>query len=152
MEGPKVDPAALLIAVIAVGVQALNEEGAWEPVNSGISLLVLVLVSCYLWPEPGTRGRYIVGFSVGVAFILGIGLAWPAQGLLGISPDAATYVGFAAAVVLVGLGMWQRSWITLQLSRLAASLGLRRPVVPAVSGEAKLAETDTTHGTAAPGE
>ncbi|MGY4772339.1 hypothetical protein ACXC9Q_35990 [Kribbella sp. CWNU-51] len=91
----------------------MTEEGAWEPVNTVISAVVLGVAVCFLWPARDTSFRYLLGFGIGIAFIAGVGLAWPIQAWREISSDQATYwaVGVAegvAALVVLTVGVVRR--------------------------------------------
>ena len=103
MEQARVDPGALLIAVLAVGVGPLTEDGPWSAINTGICLIVLVVVHSYLWPEKQAQqtlgARHLRALSLAAGFIIAVGLAWPIQ--LGImqrlvsdrdAPDATDWV------------------------------------------------------------
>ncbi|MGW1347382.1 hypothetical protein ACWCOV_40460 [Kribbella sp. NPDC002412] len=119
MDKTRVDPGALLIAVLAVGVGPLTEAGAWEAVNTGISAIVLVVVWCYLFPYDGMQPRHLLAFCLVLAFIAAIGLAWPIQWLLD-QAGAADPVRWASHSVLA---------VTLVLS-VVARWALRGYVVP----------------------
>jgi hypothetical protein len=88
MPDKKVDPAALMIAVIAVGIDPLLEEGHWHQMNTLVALIVLVAI----WPYAITPLRGNVSSSPGearaagavVSLIGGVLLAWPLQTFLGL--------------------------------------------------------------------
>lgn len=46
----RVDPAALLVAVLAVGVGPLYEDGAWAWTNTAVAALVLTVILCFIVP------------------------------------------------------------------------------------------------------
>lgn len=57
----RVDPAALLVAVLAVGVGPLFEDGAWSWSNFAVALLVLAVILCFIVPaRPALRSRGFV--------------------------------------------------------------------------------------------
>lgn len=101
MDGNRVDPGALLLAVIVVGLQGLTEAGDWQPMNTIISAVVVAVAACFLWPSRGTRTRYLVGFGIAMAFVAGVGLAWPIQATFDVPADAATLWGLGAGAALV---------------------------------------------------
>jgi hypothetical protein len=107
MDARRVDPAALLLAVIVVGLQPITENGDWEPINTVISAVVLGVALCFLWPPRDTSMRNIVGFAIGIAFILGVGLAWPVQAIWGADADAATYWGLGSAAAAAAVAVLQ---------------------------------------------
>jgi hypothetical protein len=106
MERASVDPGALLIAVFAVGVGPLTESGPWGPINSGISVIVLAVVLCYLWPPKGIARRHLLALCIVLGFITGIGLAWPMQQIIfggqssPAAPDRASYAALVLTCVL----------------------------------------------------
>ena len=84
----KVDPAALLVAVLAVGVSPMLEDGAWGLTNSIVAGVVLVVVLCFTWPrkpeQPGEvlpTKSILFAQSVVIGFIFAIGSAVIWQGL-----------------------------------------------------------------------
>jgi hypothetical protein len=78
----KVDPAALLIAVLAVGVNPFFEAGLWDRNNLIIACIVLVVVLCFTFPRRPAPGEELPGFfilfaqSVVYAFVIAVGSAW----------------------------------------------------------------------------
>lgn len=79
-----VDPAALLIAVFAVGSQALLSAGAWEPINTVVALIVAAVVALYMWPSRNhvEPFRHLVAQSLVYGFVAAIACAWPIQSFL----------------------------------------------------------------------
>jgi hypothetical protein len=126
MDKPHVDPGALLVAVFAVGVGPLTEDGPWDRINSVISAVVLAVVLCYLWPQAGISWPHLLAFCIVVSFIFAIGIAWPVQLGMGSSEDATTWE--RASYVALGIGC----------VALAATYMLFRPLTkrpPTTSGE-----------------
>jgi hypothetical protein len=84
----KVDPAALLVAVIAVAIEPLLEEGPWHQLNSLVALIVLAA----LWPYAITplRGdaENLSGETIAVGAVVtligAVLLAWPLQSIVGL--------------------------------------------------------------------
>lgn len=84
----KVDPAALLVAVFAVGAGPLLQSGLWTYVNTVTALVVLVVVLYFSWPAEEVRTQGSLGWTGNVAFatvyafIIGIAAGWPMQRML----------------------------------------------------------------------
>ncbi len=89
----RVDPAALLIAVFAVGASSLVSSGAWEAINSIVALTVGAIIACYVWPlakqvrhaneEDGRYPRrHRVAQALTFGFIAVTAFAWPIQLIL----------------------------------------------------------------------
>ena len=83
MDHKKVDPAALLVAVLAVGITPFTEAGPWHPLNTIIAAVVLVVVSAFTLteaPRHSTKG-FLPSSAIGlvIGLIIGVGSAWPAQ-------------------------------------------------------------------------
>jgi hypothetical protein len=84
----RVDPAALLVAVFAVGVGPLLQSGEWSYVNTITAGVVLLVVLAFSWPSqalPPTESlsRAVrAAYSAVCAFVVAIMAAWPAQELL----------------------------------------------------------------------
>jgi hypothetical protein len=100
--GP-VDPGALLIAVLAVGIGPLNEDGPWDAINTIVCAIVLVVFYCYLWPESSQRlgRRHLLALSVVLGFIFAIGLAYPIQIAIHIWASSPTATSTTDYVVLM---------------------------------------------------
>jgi len=85
MKDNKVDPAALLIAIVAVVGSPLLDSGPWLFLNSVIAAVVLVVV--YAYAVAGVRRRYHhmfidrLAISVIIGLITAIMLAFPLQAL-----------------------------------------------------------------------
>jgi len=47
----RIDPAALLIAVLTVGVDPLTTNGPWEKINTIVAAVVGVILAAYTWPR-----------------------------------------------------------------------------------------------------
>jgi hypothetical protein len=77
----KVDPAALLVAVLAVGVSPMMEDGAWGLTNSIVASVVLAVVLCFTLPRKSDEGdalptkTILFAQSVVIGFIFAIGSA-----------------------------------------------------------------------------
>jgi hypothetical protein len=83
----KVDPAALLIAVIAVGIDPLLDEGPWQQVNSLVALIVLVALWPYTVMPLRRNERSLPGEAIAIGTVVsligGVLLAWPLQLIVG---------------------------------------------------------------------
>jgi hypothetical protein len=81
---PTVDPAALLVAVLAVGVGPLTEDGPWSWINTVVCVVVLVVLGSYASLVTSPR-EMLISFRLRLpllfvtCFILGIALAYPIQ-------------------------------------------------------------------------
>lgn len=81
----RVDPAALLIAVIAVANTPLTTIGAWDLMNTIVGVVVLVVVCAYT--AMGERRHLLesnperVAVSVVIGLVSAIALAFPLQAL-----------------------------------------------------------------------
>lgn len=102
-EREHVDPAALLMGVLAVGIGPLTTEGAWDPVNTAEAAVVLAVV----WAYTFSRGMptfvpAMAADALVVGFIAGIGLAWPAQEIFGWSQHTnwADYVSLGIGLII----------------------------------------------------
>lgn len=113
----RVDPAALLVAVLAVGVGPLTQDGYWSITNTMVAVTVLVVVVLYGWPTKHQRptARQMAATSWVIAFLVGQALAWPIQELV-FSWGSRTGEGddLSAAVSAVVLG-WALTWPVFRL-------------------------------------
>jgi hypothetical protein len=83
----RVDPAALLVAVVAVGVGPLFESGEWSFINTAVAGLVLVIILCFVLPTRPTllklplrqRLPLAIAQSFATGFVAAIGSAWLIQ-------------------------------------------------------------------------
>ena len=79
----KVDPAALLIAVFAVGAGPLLQSGAWNYVNTVTAAVVLLVVVAFSWPTVRKGSRlprsFWFPYATIYAFITAVAASWPAQ-------------------------------------------------------------------------
>jgi len=89
MTHSKVDPAALLAAVVAVVIGQLTTPGFWDVTNTYTAAIVGLVVICFTWPRTDDEGRaptfdrrIVIAQSAVYGFILGAALAWPVQSLL----------------------------------------------------------------------
>jgi hypothetical protein len=103
----RVDPAALLIAVLAVGVGPMTETGPWEPMNTIIATAVLMIIMPYAFAKQVRSGWLVEGprlpIVVAIAFVFGVLAAWPIQAIWRTEDDEASYaaLGVAGAVVVI---------------------------------------------------
>jgi hypothetical protein len=114
----RVDPAALLIAVLAVGVGPLTESGPWEPINTIIGCAVLLIILPYAFAKQ-VRGTWLtegprLPVAVAVAFIVGVSTAWPIQTIWHTTEDKASYLALGVAAG-VALAFWASLTILAQL-------------------------------------
>ncbi|MEV6282661.1 hypothetical protein [Kribbella sp. NPDC051770] len=108
MADQKVDPGALLMAVLTVAAVPLTEEGPWELMNTVVALVVGVLICCYLLPDAGSTRRHRLAFSVVAGLTTAIFCAWPVQWLIWRSAtdreaDYASRIALAIGVVATGV-------------------------------------------------
>ena len=80
----KVDPAALLVAVLAVSITPLIGQGAWGQVPSVCSLVVGIIVFCFTWPHEPQRFKavdkwIITPQSLVFGLVASVAVAWPIQ-------------------------------------------------------------------------
>jgi hypothetical protein len=85
----KVDPAALLLAVLAVSVPPLIAPGAWDPVSTVTALVIGAIVFCFTWPHPPQRYRsadrwMITAQSLVFGLLASVALAWPVQSIFAL--------------------------------------------------------------------
>jgi hypothetical protein len=94
---PKVDPGALLLAVLTAAFAPLTETGPWDKMNTIVAGVVLLLVIAFTWPRntllagDGTGGRTgpsydnLTLFAQATAYglVCAIAVAWPVQRILG---------------------------------------------------------------------
>lgn len=85
-----------------MGIGPLTTEGAWDPVNTAVSAVVLAVVWAYTfsrgWP---TFVPEMVADALVVGFIAGIGLAWPVQEISGWSQQHTNWADY----VSLGIGL-----------------------------------------------
>ena len=119
MPDRKVDPAALLIAVIAVGIDPILESGPWHPLNTIVAFVVLLTLRAYaIGPLKESESRPLeqrasVGAVVGL--ISSVVLAWPIQLATGLlnggttdgAIELATWVSLGLGVIIaIGVMRW----------------------------------------------
>ncbi len=114
----KVDPAALLVAVLTVGIAPLTTDGAWDPMNTLIALVVGLVVVGFTWPrmplEEPPKLTTIGPLAVVYGFIFGIAAAWPIQSFFftNLNSSNATWCALAVgglAALPIGWLIWRRT-------------------------------------------
>jgi hypothetical protein len=83
----KVDPAALLIAILTLGFTPLTTAGPWDKMNTIIATVVLAVLLGFTWPRKasfqdgnGQKDPWIIAAQALVyGFVIAIGIAWPIQ-------------------------------------------------------------------------
>jgi hypothetical protein len=85
----RIDPAALLIAVLTVGVDPLTINGPWEKINTIVAAVVGVILAAYTWPrrigaEPEasvapTDNWILAAQAIAYGLIIAIAAGWPVQ-------------------------------------------------------------------------
>lgn len=89
----KVDPAALLFAVLAVGINPLTTPGLWDKMNTIVAAVVGMVLFAFTWPRRANlqdeSGQIIqvdkwvtAAQAVVYGLVITIGSAWPIQSLL----------------------------------------------------------------------
>jgi hypothetical protein len=132
--GKGVDPAALLIAVIVLASGPVMENGPWDPLNTIVAVIVLIILGAYSLTRAvrlSMSAAERIAVSVVIALTLGVAFAWPAQRWLVPHVchkaggeelyDHATYIGLVAGAVLTALA----AWLGRPLARLVARLRRR---------------------------
>ena len=127
MKKPEVDPAALLIAIIAVAVTPLTRPGPWDKLNTAVALIVLIVLWAY---TIGSHRRDSLesfvecsAISLVMGLIFAISIAWPIQffwtwtGKTNDEPDFvaadySTWSGLALGLVIatvLAIFLWKKS-------------------------------------------
>jgi hypothetical protein len=86
----RIDPAALLIAVLTVGVDPLTTNGPWEKINTIVATVVGVILAAYTWPRriesqseasqlPPTDNWILAAQAIAYGLIIAIAAGWPVQ-------------------------------------------------------------------------
>ena len=83
----KVDPAALLIAILTLGFTPLTTAGPWDKMNTIQATVVLAVLLGFTWPRKesfqdgnGQKDPWIIAAQALVyGFVIAIGIAWPIQ-------------------------------------------------------------------------
>ncbi|GAA3403006.1 hypothetical protein ACKAE7_18110 [Pseudarthrobacter sp. NKDBFgelt] len=96
----KVDPGALLIAVLVVAVTPWTEDGSWEPINTITACVVLFVLLAFAWPAQRVRWRILVAVGSVFALVSGAALAWPLQDILKLEPDVASYSSLVLGLLI----------------------------------------------------
>jgi hypothetical protein len=122
MAPKRVDPAALLIAVLAVGIGPLTEPGSWEPLNTIIASATLLIILPYIFAAEARASMLREGprlpACVATGFIFGVAAAWPIQAKFHTSPDDASYIGLGVAG-----GIALLLWIVLSVTARYKKIG-----------------------------
>lgn len=86
----RIDPAALLIAVLTVGVDPLTTNGPWDRINTIVATVVGVVLAAYTWPrkagppgeaaqEPPPDNWILAAQAIVYGLIIAIAVGWPMQ-------------------------------------------------------------------------
>jgi hypothetical protein len=83
-----VDPAALLMSVIAAAIGPLTTAGLWGVFNTVTAAVVLAVLWSFAWPEKEElfSWRQSMAISLVLGLLGAVLLAWPAQWLVSQSP------------------------------------------------------------------
>lgn len=132
----RVDPAALLVAVVTVGVGPLFEAGEWSWINALVSGLVLLVILCFVIPgRPGLltlplTERMPIAFaqSIVIGFVTAVGSALFFQRL----PGAAEELNKCGAEPLEGTleEQWYYGACVASLNDEAATAATNWTIVP----------------------
>jgi hypothetical protein len=106
VEKNSLDRPALLIAVLATVLPPLTEAGNWEPINSVVSGIVLLIALCFSGGNRNLHGRERIGAAAAAGLMLATVLAWPIQDLFSLTPDNAFIVAAIVGQLIVGLAAW----------------------------------------------
>jgi hypothetical protein len=116
------DPAALLVAVLAVGLGPLFGSGRWRILDTVVTLVILVIVVAYSLRQPARSSMGIperTSVSLVVGLMCGVALAWPIQELfvlpywysrhVDVIGDRASDIGLGVGLaVAVAVWLWLR--------------------------------------------
>ena len=111
------DEAAVLGATLAAAISISVAEGPWEPIESVIGLVLIVVILAYMEPHKGRRSLRSAPRRWAVAAVLGLclslALAWPLERLFGNTDprapvEEALWPGALpiAWVLTTGLALW----------------------------------------------
>src|SRR5690348_12756466 len=114
-----VDPAAQILAVLAVGVGIMTSDGDFTAVSTMVAGTVLALLLVLSWPVGSERlaGRALWSSAIVIGFAAGVAAGWPVQlwwaGGHDNMPGFATMVGVGfgwgiALLIGVGLTLWEK--------------------------------------------
>jgi multisubunit Na+/H+ antiporter MnhE subunit len=88
----RVDPAALLVAVLVVGIGPVMGEGPWDPLPSILGLIVGAILVLLTWPRKvqgrvvasshDLEKRLLLAQSLVYGFIVSTVVAWPIQSII----------------------------------------------------------------------
>jgi len=137
----RIDPAALLIAVLTVGVDPLTVNGPWEKINTIVATVVGVILAAYTWPRrmgPESEDSYLppidnwvlAAHAMAYGLIIAIGVGWPVQEAMQ-PPDCPVHPAdvLPAACTELDRIADNATWWALGIGALAAVVlffGLRR--------------------------
>jgi len=118
LDEDRVDPAALLLAVLATSAQFTIESGAWGPLNTVIGVIIGLITLCFTWPSKRPLARYRVGYYLALAFVAAITISWPIEAWwfpggatveeVAHNANKATYASLGICILLVtGVGEWR---------------------------------------------
>jgi membrane associated rhomboid family serine protease len=106
----RVDPAALLVAVLAVGFNPLMGEGEWGAFSMFPPLVVLVVLCAFTLTEEPRRSlqtRFLcVAVALVIGLIAGVALAGPAQEIFGGNADWGSWGGQGGGLVVAAIVAW----------------------------------------------
>lgn len=154
-----IDQAALLAALLAVFFQLTGEPGPWSPVNTGLGLILLLIIASYAQPTRGRRWGplylQVLSVAVGAALSLCLVVAWPAQqsvvdGLARATgssvdgDDLGDYTTWYVFPVVLILGSW--AIYRFILRKISPPSTLPRGEVEAGSPPASPMASDTSSG------
>jgi hypothetical protein len=123
----KVDPAALLLAVVGAAVTPLLTDGSWYAINTLIAGIALLVIASYsLGPGvPGSYSNNLQRWAVAlvIGLITSVAVAWPVQELYVENywnTDNDNLKGSRAAVLALFIGLFVAIGVVQYLRRLSA--------------------------------
>ena len=79
----KVDPAALLIAVLAAAMGPTLQSGRWGPINTILATVIFVIAFAYsLWGVHEISFKESIATFASLGLVLSVAVAWPLQEIL----------------------------------------------------------------------
>jgi hypothetical protein len=118
----KVDPAALLIAIIPVAASPLLEAGAWDRLNTVVALVVLIVLWAFTLADKqrrqGMSGPECIAVSAVIGLISAIAVAFPIQALLAgtMSSDPPLPDGHGPSIGVIDFATWSSLVIGLTIA------------------------------------